>query len=320
VRSKADLLFSQFFRQATGKKYERKDTIGFHERCALTKTEQNSLVTFDDTRLFNKVYLTAAACDDDDVKGAPFAAFDLDKLKKNLVELAMTDIRGERICKLAIRASITVINTCFRRGYAVSQTKYRWLAAGASLVPFLDQLPAFFGREKIRQVFGIHDSFAVTNAFHRTRDSFEEYLIEKTFTVPKEYLKSGYFKYLIPKATKQTTTTSQTKLDKFAQQKKKAYHVRKNLILQDTSIDARQTAQNMAGDSTFTGVLFSVLSSVPISHSTGKRMDEHLHLLCDDLVVILQYFAFKLCNDCCRCIQLPRLPSSDEDSSSSDND
>jgi GTPase SAR1 family protein len=349
VWSKADLLFNQFFRQAaTGKKYEKKTIIGFHEQSALKKIEQNSLVTFDDKRLSKKVYLTAAACDDDDLKDAPFATFDLNKLKKKFVQLAMTDFRGERICKLAIRASITVINTCFRRGYTVSQTKYRWLAAGASVVPFLDQLPAFFGREKIRQAFGIHDSFAVTNAVHRTKDSFEEYLIEKTFTVPEEYLKSGYFKYLRPAKTKKAIIDLEAQTDTYFEEKS-IYNVKnKRPISKNTSIIVGQAAQNIgrptivgkvADDAarflvpTATGGLRAVsLACIVVGgvltpvfaawsfYSTGKRMDEHLHLLCDDLVVILQYFAVNLCNDCCRCIQLPRLPSSDKDSSSSDDD
>jgi predicted nucleic acid-binding Zn-ribbon protein len=353
VRSKADLLFNRFFKEIVNKKYDKKDTGGIKERSALTKTEENSLVTFDDKRLSKKVYLTAAGCDDDDLKDAPFATFDLDKLKKKLVELAMTDIRVERICKLAIRASIAVINTCFRRGYTVSQTKYRWLAAGASLIPFLDELPAFFGREKIRQAFGIHDSFAVTNAVHKTKDSFEDYLMEKKFTVPEEYLKSGYFKYLRPTTTKQAITGSEAQPDTYVEEKS-IYNIKINSpISQNTSIIVGQTAQNIARPtivslsivgkvaddaarlvapttaaglrtvsiaSIVLGALLSPVFAAWSFYSTGKRMDEHLHLLCDDLVVILQYFAFKLCNDCCRSIQLPQLLSSDEDSSSSDDD
>ncbi|CAF4849263.1 unnamed protein product, partial [Rotaria magnacalcarata] len=38
----------------------------------------------------------------------------------------------------------------FRRGYIVSSTRYQWIAALCSIIPFLDELPAFFGRDKIR--------------------------------------------------------------------------------------------------------------------------------------------------------------------------
>ncbi len=218
VWSKADLLFSKLFRQSTGEKYVKTRSSSYDVNMALTKTKDYIIQTFDDKRLSHKVYLTAVACDDD-LEDATFAAFDLDKLKRKFVQLAITDFRAERICKLAILASRAVINTCFRREYTVSQTKYRWLAAGASIVPFLDELPVYFGRKKIRQAFGIHDSFAVTNVVHKTKDSFEKYLMKKEFTVPKKYLKSGYFKYLIPTKTKQATTDSKAQPDTYVQQK-----------------------------------------------------------------------------------------------------
>jgi len=195
VWSKTDLLFSRFFRQSTGEKYVKTKSNNYDVNMALTKTKDHIIRTFDDKRLGYEVYLTAVACDND-LEDAPFATFDLDKLERKFVQLALTDCRAERICKLAILASKFVINTCFRRGYTVLQTKYRLLAAGASIIPLLEELPAYFGREKIRQVFGIHDSFPVKNAVCGTKDSFEEYLMEKEFTIPKEHLKSGHFEYL----------------------------------------------------------------------------------------------------------------------------
>ncbi len=200
VRSKADLLFNQYFQQARQEKYEKTGSKDYHMKIALNKTRNHALKTFDDKRLNSKVYLTAAMCDDN-LEGVSFAEFDINELKKKLNELAITDLRVGRICNLAIRAAITVVNTCFRRGYTVSQANYKWLAAGASIIPFLDELPAYFGREKIRQAFVIHDSCAATNAVCRTKNSVEQYLMERKLTVPKEYLISGEFKYLRPRKT-----------------------------------------------------------------------------------------------------------------------
>jgi hypothetical protein len=55
-------------------------------------------------------------------------------------------------------------------------------------------------------------------------------------------------------------------------------------------------------------------------YSTGQRMNEELHSICDDLVIILQYFAVDRCDDCCQKIQPSVLLPSHQDSSSSDED
>ena len=53
---------------------------------------------------------------------------------------------------------------------------------------------------------------------------------------------------------------------------------------------------------------------------TGKRMNEHLHLLCDDLVIILAHFIIAICNSSREGRQLPAIPSSNEDFSFSNAD
>ncbi|CAF1000303.1 unnamed protein product [Rotaria sordida] len=256
------------------------------------------------------------------------------------------NFRVARICKLAICASRTIINTCFRRGYVVSQTRYRWLAAGASIIPFLDELPAFFGREKIRQTFGIHDNSTITNAFYRIKDSFEEYLIEKKLTVPKKYLKSGYFKYLISKKTKQIATTSSSDSIQYVKQEP-TYQIqnktsliaghagtiigRTGVILGTLGKVADDAARLIIPSSSIalravsiTGIVVgAVLTPVFAGwtfYYTGKRMNKHLHLLCDDLVIILAYFIIAICNSCHEDRQLRVLTFSNEDSSFSNAD
>jgi hypothetical protein len=352
VRSKADSLFNQFLLKATNKKYEKNNPNGYDVKLALSETERYALVTSDDKRLFNKVYLTAAAIDND-LKDAPFALFDLNQLEKELVQLAVSDTRVERICRLAILASRATINTCFRRGYVVSKTRYQWLAAGASIVPFLDELPAFFGREKIRQAFGIHDNSAMTNAFRRTKDSLEKYLIEKKFTVPTKYLKSGYFKYLICNETDQSMTNSVPESKKYVQQKQVYSVQHKSPTSKNTQVCLGHTAQTIGVHTTvvlgalgkvaddaarllipsasvalraisITGIVVgAVLTPVFAAwtfYSTGQRMSEHLHLLCDDLLIILGHFIIAVCNDSHQHIQLATLSSSDEESSSSEDE
>lgn len=296
----------------------------------LRETKDQARKTFDDKRLDNEVYLTAVVCDDN-LKGAPLATFDLDELKKKFVDLAITESRGQRICDLAIRTSIIVINTCFRRGYTVSKKKYQLLAAVGSLIPCLDELPAFFGREKIRQAFGIHDHSTVANAVHGTKDSFEKYLMKKQFTVPEDYLKSGEFKYLIAKTTKQTTTNLDIWPDMRIQQKPIDTIKNKIPIPQNSQTWVRHTSQtvtkpvvaslitvsSLTNDaarfiipttaatlhaisiaSIVVGAVLTPLFAAWSFYSTGKRMNKELHLICDDLVVILQYLLVDVCNHC----------------------
>jgi hypothetical protein len=81
-------------------------------------------MTYKDQKLSQKVVLTAAG-QDNDFQRMAFAQFHLEKLKKKLLKSAVDDCRIERICKLIVLTSKAVINTCFRRGYVVSKSRYR---------------------------------------------------------------------------------------------------------------------------------------------------------------------------------------------------
>jgi GTPase SAR1 family protein len=339
VRSKADLLFNQYFRERTGENYEKTLSEKFDVDTVLGEIRNHASKTFDDKRLDSMIYLTAAVCGDN-LKAADFAEFDMNKLKKKLVEFAMTDFREQRLCNLAIRAAITVVNTCFRRGYTVSQTKYKWLAAGASLIPFLDELPKSFGRKKIRQTFGIHDISAVTNTKHEAKDSFEEYLREKKLTVPNEYLRSGEFKYLRPRNTNEATTNTNVQLNKGRTSRNTPIVLgHQALSIAGNSFVVLGTVGKVAGDAArivaptatatlrivsiagiVVGVVLTPIFAAWSFYSTGQRMNEELHSMCDDLVNILHCFIVDRCNNCFQSIKLPVYPPSDEDSSSSDED
>jgi len=55
-------------------------------------------------------------------------------------------------------------------------------------------------------------------------------------------------------------------------------------------------------------------------YSTGKKIHRHLHLLCDDLQVVLTYFITHKCSQYYDNIQLSTFLPSDEDSPSSSED
>ncbi|CAF4119811.1 unnamed protein product, partial [Rotaria sp. Silwood1] len=181
----------------------RQDSIDdYDSKSALSDTREYVSIAYDRESISDKIYLTAADCDDK-LKESPLFTFDLENLKKKFVRLAVEDTRIERTFKMAFSALTTTINTCFRRGYIVSSTRYQWIAALCSIIPFLDELPAFFGRDKIRDAFGINSNSTATNTPNNTTISIKNYLIGKKFTVSKRHLKSGRFKYLRPSKKQQ---------------------------------------------------------------------------------------------------------------------
>ena len=270
-----------------------------------------------------------------------------------MLRSATEDIRIERVYNFAIFASRVFINTCFRRGDIVSKTRYQVFAALASIIPLFDELPAFIGREKVRQVIGVHDNSALKNRLKRTKDSLREYLTAKKLKVPETYLKSGYFGYLTPKKREQTTTSSNVKSNKYIK-REPIYHVQnKTSSLENASLVGGHAVRCVAEHGfTTAGVVLNVtddvlrvtvpgsavaLRAVSIAgivagvvltpvfaawtfYYTGKRINKHLHRLCDDLVIILAHFLFDVCNDCCRSIQLSIHSSADTDSSLSDDE
>ncbi|CAF1238351.1 unnamed protein product [Adineta steineri] len=316
VRSKADVLFNDIFKDETATDYTKEIAADYDVKKALEQTRSLSKVTFNDERLREEIYLTAVRCNNNS-KDASWAQFDLGKLKAKLTDLAITDIRTTRICQLAILTSKAVINTCFRRGYVVSKTRWKWFAAGASLIPFLDELPNFFGREEIRQAFGVHDRSAIKNIFRGTKDSLEEYLATKNVTLPKNTLESGYFEYL--ESDRPEVRNTYNRASSPYQNARKSSTVKKNdrltrngtkmvtvLTAIGTSVDDILRFAIPAGTvglrivsiaGIVIGVALAPVFATWAAYSSGERMTEHLHQLCNDLFLILSLFAVNECNE-----------------------
>ena len=320
VRTKVDLVFEEFYKAANGTKFRKDAATAYNIHAALEKTREYSIKTYEEKQLMDEVFLTAAG-EQNELKDERFGQFDLGKLRKRIGNLAAKDLRIVRIRRLAIQAAKLAINTCFRRGYVASKSKYRWLAAGASVVPFLDELPKFFGEEQIRQSFGVHDRSQILNTFQRSKDSFEEYLTQLQCSIPKDLLKSGCFEYLIANETQTTTTTTtdfarihlaqMKSTDSKAQQTSSGLPKTGILGTTCTAMGAigqifkdgiRMALPAAAGTLRVVTVLGIVLGAAltPVSaawsyYSSGTRINEHLHLLCDDLQTILTFLIIQLC-------------------------
>lgn len=338
VRSKIDLAFHTFYSQLVGKKFRKGMYDLYGVRSTMAKLQEYAKTTFDEAKLDREIFLTATD-EDNEFEAEEFGRFDFHRLKRKIHHLAAHDHRAVRLANLAMLAAKTAINTCFRRGYLVSKTKYRWLAAGASIIPFLDEIPAFFGREEIRQAFGIHDRSTLANHFQRRKNSLEEYLMAQGFKVPKDSIKSGYFQYLVSDdlPAMDVEKMQSAERNRLAQQIDSAkYFARPGAV--GTSVAAagafgqvfqhvlRVTAPAASGvlrvasvAGVVVGALLTPVTAAWSFYASGKRMNRHLHLLCDDLQTVFTYFILHLCDEW-KQKDAPILSSSssDEESSSSD--
>ncbi|CAF4840243.1 unnamed protein product [Rotaria socialis] len=218
VRNKVDRLFLDLFKERKKQDYTPKLNSRYLTDCIIRDLRKQ--VGFTKTRksLSDTVYLTAAACDTV-LATEDFAKFDIDELKKTIILMATKNTRVARIRDLAVLAVINTINTCFRRAYVVSKLKYQVLATLSSFIPFADEVPVYFGQEKIRQVFGIHDNMWITNCFKRKKDSLQEYLSKYPLMVSESELQSGCFTYLANSTTEESSQRIGIEARKYIQAK-----------------------------------------------------------------------------------------------------
>ena len=330
VHSRSDYTFKEFYRETALRDFQPDSYDSFSAQSAVETTRQHASKRLDGRNLERKIYLTGINADSE-FQRCPFGQFDFDQLKRQLCQSASIDMRVQRVCRLAIAAAKTVLNTCFRRGYVVSKIKYRCGAAAASIIPFLDELVAFLGREQIRQAFGIHDQSSIVNSVQGKVNSLEAFLSRHYFVVPNNVLKSGYFKYLLPKERKSTHSCRVQPTTDDCESRNKALiaqatprnkffrnHVTGQTsntigrlamgagitasVLDETlSIAAPAAIGALRGVSTAGIVVGAVLAPAYAAwafYSSGKRMNSHLHKLCDDVQVVLIYFIAQVCNDC----------------------
>lgn len=326
VRSKADELFKGKLQSYGHKRYDKNRTSKYIIDTVINGMKTYAHNTFDDERLTGEIYLTAADCDDD-LRGESFSEFDMAKLKGELVRLAIEDDRSNRIQKLGIFASITIINTKFRRMNIVSKMRYQVLAAAGTILPFLDELPSFIGREQIRQTIGVHDRSWLSNKFTGTQDTLRQYLENRKLSIPAKFLQSGVFSYLKLKEKRSEPVSFSTNLNANVPNEVTPYTIRVQPIYKHvptiaghfTSNVGRSTAvfipvigmtddvlhamipisvtavRGVSYTAMGVGLALSVGYAIWIYHRTGKRMDNHIHKLCDDLVIVLAYLVADIC-------------------------
>ncbi|CAF4052580.1 unnamed protein product [Rotaria sordida] len=233
VRTKTDMLFSEFAKKKSNNEH-RNDSINYYDsKIALSDTRQNASISSDRERLSDEIYLTAAGYDDM-LKNSPFFTFDLEKLKKKLVRLAIKDTRVERTWNSKDK-SVTSQNT----KACIGHVAYTIVGRPATILGAIGKV------------------------------------LDSTIQIA------------VPASA------------------------------------AALRAASIAG--IVIGVVLTPAFALWSFYSTGKRMDEHLHILCDDLHVIAAYFLAAIYNSHINITRLPEIVSFDTalsgaDESSSDEE
>ncbi len=139
VRCKADTLFLDCYSEVIRNKRQYNPGSAHHSdvkrvlqamRKIIEKAESNDKL--------DKVYLASPRYPhvDERLQGAEFAEFDLNLLRDDLIRLATRPHRTrQRFTRMALLAGVHAINVCFRRGYAVSATRYESLHESDDLPP-----------------------------------------------------------------------------------------------------------------------------------------------------------------------------------------
>ncbi|CAF1204513.1 unnamed protein product [Didymodactylos carnosus] len=331
VRTKVDRLFLDCYEQMFRTEFNENSIDDQHKiKRILDKVRIIARTTHYGEKL-EEVYLMAAKSNRS-IRNTNFANFDKDKLIQTILQLALSDGREERLRKMAIIAAADIINTCFRRGSIISVMKYKIAAGILSIVPLADEIPRYVGREKVRQVFGIHDQAYLTNKYNETTDKLQTYLLKYQFYLPQYELSTDAFKYLVKKTKDTDDNQTNTNVSTTTMNKLNPTNYTRNIQLKNVRTKKGKILQKLApvggrvllpifaatddivrvavpaaaaglrvGLTAATAGIGFVLS-IPLcawaAISNGKQIHNYLHLLCDDLLVLIEYFITAVINRC----------------------
>ena len=192
VRNKIDELFIPTFEEDVGQSFNscnKLNQIKYGEKI-IAKIRESVSYDTKNNKLSN-LYLTCASYYKNSLNEilleTSIGKFDFEKLKNDIQNLP-SDFHSASSLNMSIQATAKVINTCFRRGYVVNVLKYKIYAGVAAVVPFADLIPRYFGREEIRQAFGVNSRSRFMNWWTNQTDEFKDYL--KKFNIETD--ESGF--------------------------------------------------------------------------------------------------------------------------------
>ncbi|CAF3480659.1 unnamed protein product [Rotaria sp. Silwood2] len=229
----------------------------------------------------------------------PYGNFDLDELIHDIQHLP-PDFHEDRLLATATRATATVINTCFRRGYVVNVLKYKIYAGVAAVVPLLDLLPRYFGREEIRQVFGVNSRSRFMNWWTGQADEFKDYLTQFQIVITEQGFKTSAFQ----KSFQYRGTATASKVSSGTSVVLKGVTTVgiaglsvSDDFLRNAGVGVITVARGVSIGFIVAGVVVTAAMCAWSAVSNGKQMYDYLNRLCDDLIVVAAYVAKKIIED-----------------------
>jgi hypothetical protein len=217
-----------------------------------------------------------------------FGKFDLKKLIHDIQTLPL-DLHKNSLLMTTMHATAKVINTCFRRGYVVNVLKYKIYAGLASVVPFGDLIPRYYGREEIRQAFGVNSHSRFFNWRNKQTDEFKDYL--KTFRIDAGEctFKTSALKTTVHSSGVSTTPKVNAAASVFLKGVLTSGIAGLSVsddIIRLVGVGAINAVRGASIGLLVGGIVLTAGMCAWSAVSNGRQMYDYLNRLCDDLILI----------------------------------
>ncbi|CAF1150048.1 unnamed protein product [Didymodactylos carnosus] len=304
VRSKVDELFLNLFKEEVGQDFDSSDEVT-KNKCGETIIEQiRDTVSLDiHGKKLSNVYLTFTSYDEnsrnENLSKMSYSIFDLGKLINDINNLPIS-LYENRLQKMAVCAIAKVINNCFRRGYVVNVMKYKIAAGITAVIPFLDLIPRYYGREEIRQAFGVNTRSRFMNWLTGETDKFKDYLKEFDIAINESRFGTSAFSKTFRKnaaITQQTAKGLTSFTIKGATTLGVAGVSVSDDVMRAVGVGAINAVRGVSTSFIVVGAVLTVGMCAWAAVSNGKQMYDYLHRLCDDLIIISDHVTMKIIKD-----------------------
>lgn len=299
VRSKVDQLFRPMFKENIGQDFDSaNDSIKNKYGKRIIDQIRNEVSIDIHGRELSNVYLTFTL-HDENLSKLPYSNDDLEKLLNDIKNLPL-NLHGNRLQTVAVRAMTRVINTCFRRGYVVNIMKYKVAAGIAAVVPLVDLIPRYYGREEIRQAFGVNTNSRFMNWLYGTTDEFKDYLGEFDICIDESALKTSAFNKTFrkkPVIMKKTAKQASSFMIKGATAAGVVGASVTDDVIRGVGIGTVAATRVLSTSLIIVGGVLTAAMCAWAAVSNGKQMYKYLNKLCDDLIIVSHYVTAKIIED-----------------------
>lgn len=301
VRSKVDELFIRTFKQDVGQDFSSSDETIRKKYADKIVERVRKLGSADCSgKEISDIYLifnpNNVTTDQSNSSILEYAKFDLEKLINDIKYLP-SSFHEDRLTQMSVNAVARVINTCFRRGYALNAIKYKILAGIAAAIPFLDLIPRYFAREHIRQKFGVNTHMYIKKWWTGETDEFQDYLKLFDIEINESSLKTSALKSsfrLTNVSGQEGSKNRSTIAAKTVTGVAVASASLSDEAIKTVGVGSTNALRVLSVGFMVAGVVLTAGMCAWSAVSNGKQMYDYLNRLCDDLILISGYVAIRV--------------------------